>query len=331
MRIGFAYSKQPKWPKNGWVAQALRDAGHEVTRIATADDLRRADAECDVVLFSQKGAGLPHADVMSAAKGRQAVWACWVFDLMAMRGRGLQGQSTLFRTDYAQRPILNSFATLLAECDIVFVKERGLLADYHRLGIKAVWLDQGCPCGMPATEYADAPEYDVLLWGCTHNEWRERRNDVAALVNAGYVVAWAGAAGPPVVGGSLPLQFCPPFELPSLISKAAVVLCCDMRHDIDGYWSDRFWLATGAGACVVRRSTPGLPPGPYLHYSNHEQLILHVGYLRTEPEVRRSLGRAARSWTFRSHLVGNRVKELVERCRAIVEKKSAASAKAQAR
>lgn len=329
MKVAIAYADQPKWPKNAWVAGALRDEGHEVQIVRDIDALRRADETCEVVILSQKGSGLNATDVLAVASGHKAVWTTWTFDLMALwPGVPLAEQSPLMTLNSSEVWEPSGTLRVMRAIDVAFVKERSLLADYRALGVNAEYLDQGCPAAMPATSHCERSEWDVLVWGNASKEWRQRRDDVRALVNEGFVVAWAGHAAAPVVGGALPLPFCPPLELPGLAAKAAVVLCCDLRHDLKGYWSDRFWLALGMGACVLRRSTPGLPMGPYLHYHNERQLVDHVRYLRQNVEAREAMGREARIWVMAHHTIRHRCRELIERCRTI-QRRSAASAAAE--
>ena len=97
---------------------------------------------------------------------------------------------------------------------------------------------------------------------------RQRRADVRTLVDAGFNVAWASDGDKPQGVASIPWTH--PDYLPALMSRAAVTLCVDLRHDVAGYWSDRLWLALGAGACVVRRFTEGQPGLPYLSYTHRQ-------------------------------------------------------------
>src|SRR6185369_701488 len=159
---------------------------------------------------------------------------------------------------------------MLRRMDVVGVKEKSLLPAFHDLGIKARYLDQGCPSDYPAATIG-AKQFDVLLFGAIASQYRQRRQDAEALVAAGFNVAWA-SNGWKFPAGVTQLPWTHPDMLPSLIGRAAVVLVSDYRHDLPGYWSDRFWLAMGAGACVVKRYTEGQPDGPFLTYRHESQL-----------------------------------------------------------
>jgi hypothetical protein len=118
------------------------------------------------------------------------------------------------------------------------------------------------------------------------------------------------------------LSFCPPELLPELASRAKIVLCCDYRHDIDGYWSDRLWIALGMGACVLRRTSPGLPVSetnygvvPWIKYDDEYELDkYHVELLGEGATHRAELGAMARKWVMENHTYQHRCRELLEKC-----------------
>ena len=100
--------------------------------------------------------------------------------------------------------------------------------------------------------------------------------------------------------------------LPDLASDAAVVLCVDLRHDLAGFWSDRQWLALGAGACVVRRDATGLNPAMPMHvYQDVDGLVDLVGRLRGDVGQRRAIGTAAREYVMGGHTYEHRLRELL--------------------
>ena len=238
MRLALVYPERVAWPKFAWVADAARRLGHDTRAVRKAAELADADAWADVVLFEHKAPCMAPADLVRIGKGHRARWVQWWFDLVAVDPR----------RRLAEQDLMRSFLPVMQTMDTVLVKERDLLDEYRALGVKADWFDQGCPADLPECEHRDAPSWD----------------DARALVDAGFKVAWAGHYGdyPP---GVTPLSWCPAMALPDLASDAAVVLCVDLRHDLAGFWSDRQWLALGAGACVVRRDATGLNPAMPMH------------------------------------------------------------------
>jgi hypothetical protein len=300
MRIACVYPDRRKWPKFDWVRQALDRLGHTVRHVRTVQELREADGWAERVLFEHKAAGLCIPDLLAIAEQHESYWVQWWFDLVAVEpGKSLDQQDP-FR----------AFGEVMRAMDVCLVRERSLIGDYRALGINATWSDQGCPGDMPACEHQEIPEFDVVLWGSSRG-YRQRCEDVRALVGAGFVVAWAGHPGAKP-RGVVPLPWCPPERLPELASRAAVVLSADYRHDLDGYWSDRLWLALGMGACVLRRWSPGLPKGTPCHvYPDAGELVALVDRLRGDRAAREALGHQAREWTMSGHTYEHRLREVL--------------------
>jgi hypothetical protein len=228
--------------KFAWVAEGFRAAGHEVVRVHSLAALEAADSLCDLVLFDQKGAGLNHNSIADLSRARRAKWAVWWRDLIAWDNVPL-----------AEQDDLRLFGRMLRGMDLVFVKERALLSDFHALGIRAAWLDQACPADMPACEYRERPEFDVLVLGRT--DYPQRRRDVDMLVAAGYRVMWPGlpdSCGVPDGVIAHPWVH-PTKELPALASRCTVALSVDLTQDVRGYHSDRTFLLAGTGIPVIAR------------------------------------------------------------------------------
>ena len=261
MHVGIIYPDQPKWPKMRWVHEALLSLGHQVDRARDASGFQGLSQTCDLVLLTQKGFGGRWPDLKANFSQRKAIIAQWWFDLIAYQpGVPLAQQGYLSPDNHLP---------LMRACDLVFVKERELLPEFHALGVNAHYLDQGCPVDSPECIRATEPKWDVLLWG---QSYPERTADASSLADAGLRVAWAGNdRGVPRGIESLP--WCHPNDLPAIAGQASLVLSCDKRHDINGYWSDRFWMALGMGCCVLRRETPGLPDGPFIVYRDRHELV----------------------------------------------------------
>lgn len=285
--------------KMEWVADAFRAAGHDIRMAHTLADVRAADAECDLLMFDQKGVGQNHNDLAELAPRRKSRWFQWWRDLVAF-DPGLP---------LAEQPYVRTFRRLMAMMDIVFVKERSLLAEYRSLGINAVWLDQACPATMPACEHHQRPDYDVLVLGSTN--YPQRQADARVLVQAGLRVLWAGLPGSiPIPLGADAHPWVHPLKLPRLMSKCAVVLGVDWRQDVDGFSSDRSWLAAGAGACYVRRQSLGMPDVPAFDYGDHGLARL-VRSLVDDHALRAETGAAARRFVMQNHTYANRAREIL--------------------
>jgi len=329
MRIGIVYPDVRRWPKMRWVACALRNLGHEVEVIRTVEKL--ANAECDLVVFAHKGAGVNGTDVVTLSQKRTCPWVAWWFDLLAIEAnKPLAEQSSLQTWTSQQIWEPTDDLVLMRALDAVFVKERGLLGEYRDLGVNAQWLDQGCPSWLGKCEHREIPEWDVLVYGTTSKAWRQRRHDVSDICGEGFAVAWAGHAAGSFPTACLSLPWCPPAELPALASRAAITLCVNLRSDMDGYTSDRFWLALGMGACVLARRWPGMPNHPHAvrTYESSVEMLLAIKQLRADRGARAAQGTIARRWVMGEHTIERQCERLIELC-APLRKDCAASAAGQ--
>lgn len=290
------------WGKFHFVADALRTLGHDVRDIQTLAELKTADAECDLVLFEQRGpASLNIPDMLDFATQRRSVWIQWYFDLNFFYDSLPLEQ---------QAPVAPSLE-IMRVMDLVLVKERSRLADYRNAGIPAVWLDQACPSAMRQAALQESPPYDVILWGSSRRSlWAQRWDDIAALIAAGFKVGW-GATDSDLPHGVVRLPACQPLELPDLISQGKICLVVDARQDIDGYWSDRIWLAAGAGACCLRRISFGQGPMPAYGYLSTLTLLSLVDALCRDFEQRKQAGEMFRQRTLLHDTYENRCRKLV--------------------
>jgi hypothetical protein len=338
--------------KPTWVADGFRAAGHSVVLVNDLAGLRAADINCgagvspakekqagrlhhnlpcDLILFDHKASGLNRAALAEMAHCRLSlrertlcqghtfaerkttIWVQWWRDLIAM-----EPAKPLVEQDH-----FRAFASVMRGMDIVFVKERSLLDEYHQLGINAHWLDQACPADMPACEHRRAngdgfvlperPEWDVLVLGSTG--YLQRRADARALADAGFRVLWAGmAASDPVPSGVDWHPWVHPFKLPELASRCGVVLGVDWRCDLPGYTSDRTYLACGMGACYVARSHHDATPQTALAawtYASTDELIEIVRIAMSDVDKRRRRGDESRRRVTERHTYAHRAEEIV--------------------
>lgn len=248
MLLGVAYPANRDWPKWDWVCSAAQSLGHCVRKIRSFEDLKSADGECDLVLFSQYTAGLDRGLVCDYAKARRSKWAQWWFDRLCYCKPAESGAHVRYHL-----PMLRSM-------DFVFVKDRDCIQELRELGVAASYLDQGCPSNLPAVDLDCEKRWDFLVFGQADRQiYGERVRAARAIAKAGFSVAWADRwvlESPPPGVEALPFR--PSLELPELMSQSRCVLCCDMDDAGDGYWSDRVWLSLGAGALVLRRLRPGM-------------------------------------------------------------------------
>lgn len=306
MNVALVYHPRARWPKWLWIQQALERLGHRVQHVRNIEQLKTADAECDLVLFEHRWPAEVHPnDACELAEKKHAVWMQWYFDLNVTEPGPL-----------SEQPVLKTCGRLMRAMDLVLVKELDLLGEYRELGINAVYFDQGCPEDYPPCSIPEKPEWDVLVFGT--RSYQQRREDARTLLNAGFTVAWAGDAGTgQVPDGCIDLPWCEPWKLPELMSKAAVTSCVDYRDDVAGFRSDRFWLAAGAGACIVKRwSKSSELYGPWIVYRDGD-LVPHVGNIVHDHSLRRVLGTDARQFVMENHTVRHRCEEILKHAECI--------------
>lgn len=297
MKIGVAAASTPRWPKIDWLCEAIGNLGHEVQRCTDQQGLPQLLRDCGVVFMGQKNLACHWPHLPPRGPDRPCPIVYWWFDLVATQsGERLEHQ-----------PLFCTFRKWFQSADVVLVKERSLLREYGRAGVNAHWCDQGCPSHLPEVDRPAEREFDLLLWGQGGGHYRERQRAVQAAVEAGFRVGWA--ATQPVPAGCTPLPWTPPMELPALASRARCVLSAGRRNDIDGYWSDSFWLAVGMGACVIRRATPGIPEGPYWTYEDTDRLIEHLRWAKTNPRAADETGELSRQWVMENHTIEHSVQD----------------------
>lgn len=309
--VALCYSDTPDWPKMRWMHEAFTALGLKTRRVRTVEELRAADAECDIVVFQNKSGAFRWPNLQPVAPGHRALWVqVWCDLILEDRLRSLEQQRWF------------KFAPIMRAMDLVTVKERDFLGEYRSLGIHAEYLDQGAP-DCDEIDRDATREWDVLFWGGATQEYNTRRRDIAALVRAGFKVAWASHDSC-LPSGVERLPWTHPDKLPGLASRAACVLSVDVRHDLTGYWSDRFWMALGMGCVVLRRATPGLPEGPYLTYRDHNELCQQVARVLADPAKARKTGMEARQWARTNHSITNRCRTLLEMASRTARNASAA-------
>jgi hypothetical protein len=300
-----------------WMVRGFEEAGHDVQRCHTLADVADADLNCDLLCFDQHNAGVSHVSLTQMAATRRARWVqVWRDLIHCYTDRPLDKQP-----DY---PVFEAFWRSL---DLLLLKEYDVIDRMPSFGIKAAYLDQACPADMPACTHHTRPEYDALIYGGSGEPYKQRREDAATLVKAGYRVLWAGHCTVPIPEGVEWHPWVHPMELPALASRAAVTLGVDWRQ-ASGYTSDRSFLAGGMGACYVPRVDvlsygsewawePLAAAGPALQaaswsYEDPEALLECMKQATVDRELREYRGTRARERIMDGHTYRHRAERIVE-------------------
>lgn len=285
MKFAAVYTPRRNWPKWDWVADAIQSRGHNLVKVHAAEELLAADSWADAVLFEHRDCGIGRRYVRDVHQKRQSLWVQWWWDLIAVDAA----------KSLSEQLLIEQCGEVMRCMDVVLVKERGYLPAYGRLGINAAYMDQACPSWFPQIAHPQSPVFDVLMFG----QSKERRTQVAAaLVRAQLSSVWA--TSDPVPAGVVPLPWCHPDNLPSLMSQAVCTLSMNVRGDVDGYCSDRDWLIRGCGAVEVQGETP-------------EQVVEAVRRVKAlSASERATLGAEARQRTMQGNTYEDRIDAIVK-------------------
>jgi len=304
-----------KWPKLDWVVTALQRNGNEVRVCRNRDGTEKLFSECDYVILGHKSISGRWVNLRDRIKDRKCPAVYWWFDLVA----------THPNCHISAQPLFSTFKDTFRESDIVLVKEHSLLNEYRESGVNAYWFDQGVLSDFPIAIHKKNPKWDILLWGhsCSvdsnSNAWRDRYKDAKFLAEKGFKVAWATPSST-VPNGIERLPWTHPNELHELAADARCVLSVGYRNDIRGYWSDSFWMAVGMGNVVIRRNTEGIPDGPYLRYTDRDELLEKADWSINNPID--AMREGAREWATTSQSLETKTQTLTQLVKTATEKAS---------
>lgn len=318
MRIALAYDPIRHERGRGkfqYIESAFRRLGHDVRNIQHTDQLKQASMECDLVLFEQRQPALIDMQQLPSIQ-RRAAWIQWYFDIIYTGDAdGMTIESPLH-----DQPTWQTCGQMMQTMDLVLVKERGMLKEFRTNDVNAIWFDQGCPAEMEQAELIENPEFDVILWGGYNSWYRQRREDAETLAATGLKVAWACDIGLGGVAGIIRLPGCQPMGLPGLISRAKICLHVDaFGGTIEGFYSDRIWLAAGAGGCCLRRSTKGQRGIPGVNYGTTNFMIDSALSLCSDWRKRKTIGEQSRAEVMAHHTYDHRCQELLDYAQPIID------------
>ncbi len=301
LRVGVISGKSHLVDKAGWVAEGFEQAGCDVSRGYTVEDVIRLDDSCDLLVFDHYDCALDVPRVCRIADTRRAKWVQWWRDLVAV------DQRKTIAEELAGLDLLEWSRSF----DLVLVKERGMLDQWKDAGVRAVWFDQACPRNMPACNPERKPlRWDVLIAGCMSDR-HARRDAAIALARRGFRVVWVSlpdpAGCPPGVEA---LEWRHPFELPELVGQAAVCLDVGQRFDVAGYVSDRMYLLGGAGGVVLQRSVPQAMDIGQVSFEDIDACSELVDRFSVDLEFRRATGDGIRANVMANHTFAERAKEI---------------------
>ena len=200
------------------------------------------------------------------------------------------------------------------QMDVVFLREKGHLERYGRLGVKGYYLDQACDADeSPASEWPPEMSCDLAFFG-THFPDRERMlkrlrrgRTLRIYSDRPRTWIWSGLSALPAAYG---------VRLAQAVAAAKIVYGESVRNDIAGYWSDRVYRILGHRGFFLTRYAPGLEN----FFTNHEHLVwgrdddeiaaLADRYLADEP-ARQRIAAAGFAHVRTHHTYDHRARELL--------------------
>lgn len=247
MRIVFCAKRHARSGITTHMERALRALGHEVLRVK----LRKAER----VLGRRLGWWLFARRIRAF---RPDLVLVFTFDLPADRLQELRGvarTATFF--DDCPRELDQRIAAAAAASDVFFITNRGQLPLYReQLGIDAAYVTGGCD---PVDHFRVPPDpafvSDVAFIG--QPDSRGGRVDVIKHLAARHDVRvygphWRDVGLTPGLDDVYPEQY------RVICNSARIVLGCDLRDDVELYFSNRTWLSLGSGAFLMTRYVPKL-------------------------------------------------------------------------
>jgi hypothetical protein len=291
------------------MCDALERIGADVTRVDTpweGLDGFASDKSIDWLIFSKcrELAGRRLRRVSDASRPHLAQV---LFDLMDYEERLIP------RLPWPMVSRTRWWVPMARQFDVVFLKERGNFERYADLGINCIYLDQGADLPEVRGDPQATPQHDLAFIG----RRTPRREQMLRLFSESLRVAihtstpkeWdvPKAVVTPAVFGT---------AFSAAVADATVVWGESVRHDIDGYWSDRPFKVMANSGCYLTRFTPGVDEIFTNHrdiawYNDDQEALALATLLAGNPEVARQIGQNARKTVEEHHTYDHRARQLM--------------------
>lgn len=312
MRVLYYYNFIDAWDCECYIVRALERAGCEVISVdhppRTSDNLSAAISrhQPDLLLFakagwqcsSEAGGWLGFSEIIERHRraGNFGIAACWSFDLLSR-------EFNRFRWTWANR---------MTELMDLFFTSDGWTAPHlplDRTGhFKVVVLRQAIGDDVRPGVPRDHWKCDVLFaggryrnrldWAISLAQWCEARGLVFRHVRRG------------VHGG----------DLCDLFASAKVVVGPHFPSQ-PGYWSNRLYVTTGYGGCLVTPEIPGMREEgwiPDVHYAkcapgDGDESFRRIEEIINDPVAEADIANAGERFCLENHTYDHRVRLLLDR------------------
>ncbi len=283
-------------------ARAFEALGHEVRRQEMAEGLEPARKAAtlfrpDWTLLSKDFDMRPSFVERLREAGARRV-AHWHFDSMYALGK------------------LRWYRKVAGACDLALSKERGLFEKFRKWGLKPVYFDQGYDPEVIRPGIRRGSLAGQVGFIGTFYKRNERIALLRAVAREFRLRVWSQKPERYAAIGidAQPAMF--DEQVGDICASVDAVLGVNITHEIEGYWSNRQYLITGAGGFYICKYTPGLETV----YENRRHVVwfetvdeavdLLRRYLSDEVE-RRRIARAGHELARDRHTYLHRAGEIV--------------------
>ena len=278
------------------IANALREAGHEVLQIQR-EHFAVPDGKYDLAIFSQWHS-YPNDFVFLLQEICKTV-AYWSFDY-----QWHEQESWHFK--------------LATEADIFFSKEMEHRTEYEKMGANFQWLSQDfAPSFLDRVEGVKK-DIDVLFTGTKIDHATDRTRLIKLIdENFDLQVYALNSDSWKAEGIKNANQSVVDHGLPELIARAKIHISIDHINS-EGYWSDRNAQIMACGGFVLFKYVPmsEVVFGPWITYFHTDQQVLNLikKYL-ADDDTREMWANGGYEYARNNLLVGNRVHQMLQKVR----------------
>jgi Glycosyl transferases group 1 len=248
MRIVFFAKRHKRSGITGHMQRALESSGHEVLRINRKKVERLVGKRLAWWHIRRK-----------IERFRPDVVLVFTFDLPAAKLQELRAHTrTATFFDDCPPELDDRVKGAVAASDAFFITNRGQIELYRaETGAEVAYVTGGCD-PVDHVRVPPQPDYvsDVAFIGKA--DPRGERIPVLEELAKHFDVKVYGPQWREVANMEPARDDIYPEQYPIVCNSARVVIGCDLRHDVDIYFSNRTWLSLGCGAFLCTRYVPNL-------------------------------------------------------------------------
>ncbi len=312
LRIAMFAKSKRRTRTTGSIAAALERAGHAVRVVHEGKRRRwlgRRLARAWTVAEVQRFA--PDFVLVHAQDVSEATFAALAGDV----------PTVMFTPDCWPSPVEPEHLGLAARVDLLCTVARGQTAEFERAGVKrAAYLaeahDPDVHFPVERADPAFASEVAFIGKYSRESPLHATRGALIPAVAARFDTKLYGA-GWEELGLEPARGDVGPGEYRQICRAAGIVLGCDWRHDVRGYFSNRTWFTLGCRGFLLTNHAPGLEE----IFGNHRELVWYrsvdecvelIEHYRTRPDERARIAAAGHAYALAHRTSDDLARDLVD-------------------